>query len=278
MKKKMKIRLTTASSLTMFILGAIALIISILYTSTVLAFIGLSLAFWGALLLYVQDQDYTRTVLLDASTLPQLETLDQTLQELDYNGNAVYLPPRYFETPEKTKIYLPKQKDARLPKPEQIQKYENQMFIKNPQGILLTPPGSGLTELFEKTLGKSFTKVDVKYLQQNLPKLFIEDLEIAENLEIEIQDIKSDPTTTYPPLKTQTKNETIKAEITNSVFTETCKEAGKMPRICGTIGHPLLSAIACAIAKASGKPVTIERIQSSEDGRTTQAYYRIIEE
>lgn len=262
----------------MFSLGAIALIISILYTSTVLAFIGLSLAFWGALLLYVQDQDYTRTVLLDASTLPQLETLDQTLQELDYNGNAVYLPPKYFETPEKTKIYLPKQKDAKLPNPEQIQKYENQMFIKNPQGILLTPPGSGLTELFEKTLGKSFTKVDVKYLQQNLPKLFIEDLEIAENLEIEIQDIKSDPTATYPPLKTQTKNETIKAEITNSVFKETCKEAGKMPRICGTIGHPLLSAIACAIAKASGKPVTIERIQSSEDGRTTQAYYRIIEE
>lgn len=278
MKKTRRIRLTTGASLAMLVLGAIGLVVSFLYTSMILAFIGLGLAFWGALLLYVRDQGYARRVLLDALTLPQLVTLNQLLQELNYDGDAVYLPPKYFETPENTKIYKSKQKDAKLPKPEQIQRYENQMFIKNPQGILLTPPGSGLAELFEKTIEKSFTKVDLEYLQQNLPKLFIEDLEIAENLEIEILTTKPAPTPTDPASQTQTNKETVHVKITNSVFKETCREASKLPLICGTIGYPLCSAIACAIAKASGKPVTIEKIQTTEDGETVEADYKIIEE
>ena len=43
------------------------------------------------------------------------------------------------------------------------------------------------------------------------------------------------------------------------------------------IGSPLCSAIACALTKAIGKPVTIDLITSFKDGKSIQITYRILE-
>jgi hypothetical protein len=97
---KHKIDLTKATSWTLLGVGVAALIISIIYASSILTFIGLGLLFWGAILLYIRDQEYTRKVLLDASVLPSLTTINQLVQKLNYKGNAVYLPPKYLKDPE----------------------------------------------------------------------------------------------------------------------------------------------------------------------------------
>lgn len=257
--------------------GAIALALSINYTSSILAFIGLGLVFWGAILLYIQPEEYTKKVLLDAAVLPFLATLNQIMEELDYKGKAIYLPPKYLIHPEANKVYIPKQKDGKLPAPEQILKHEGQLFIKNPQGIVLTPPGAELTKLIEKTLGTSLTKVDLKHLQQNLPKLFIEDLEIAENLEMEIKQDKVIRKTNESVFLTKAKHHTIHVKITNSVYKDICREARKLQRIYSSIGCPICNAIACALAKATAKPVIIENIDLSADGETIEANFRLLE-
>jgi len=99
---KYKIDLTTTkvTSWTLLGVGVAALITSIIYASSILTFIGLGLLFWGAILLYIRDQEYTRKVLLDASVLPSLTTINQLVQKLNYKGNAVYLPPKYLKDPE----------------------------------------------------------------------------------------------------------------------------------------------------------------------------------
>jgi hypothetical protein len=233
--------------------GVTSLIVSIIYASSILALTGLGLTFWGALLLYLKAQEYPQE-LIETSVLPSLNTLNQLIQELNYKGNPVYLPPKYFENPEATKIYISKNNKAGLPKPEEIQKTENHLFVKNSKGILLTPPGEGLTKLFEKTLKKSFTKLDLKSMKQNLPKLFVEDLEIAENLEF------------------QMKNDLIHLKITNPIY----KDLTNMPHILGKIGGPICSSIAIALTKAAGKPLTIENIEISKDGKTTKAKFRVL--
>jgi len=230
-----------------------SLIVSIVYNSSILAFMGLGLAFWGALLLYLKTQEYAHK-LLDTSVLPSLHTLNQLIRELNYKGNPVYLPPNYFEDPEATKIYISKQKEAGLPKPEEIQRNESRLFVKNSEGILLTPPGAELTKIFERTLETSFTKLDLNSLEQNLPKLFVEDLEIAENLEFQI------------------KEDSVHLRITNSIY----KDLANLPHVLDKIGGPICSAIACAITKAAGKPVIIEKIETSEDGKTTDAKFRLL--
>lgn len=272
---KYKIDLTTTkvASWTLLGVGVAALIISIIYASSILSFIGLGLLFWGAILLYIRDQEYTRKVLLDASVLPSLTTINQLVQKLNYKGNAVYLPPKYFEDPETTKIYIPKQENTSLPKPEQTKKYEKRLLVGNPKdilGILLTPPGAELTRLFEKTLKTSFTRVDLEHLQRDLPKLFVEDLEIAEDLEIQIIGDSAS--------SIKTKKGTIHVKITNSIYKDIHKETRELPHICDQIGCPICSAIACAIAKSSDKLVTIEKTECTEDGKIIEAYYRIIEE
>jgi len=256
--------------------GAAALALSILYTHMLLAFIGLGLAFWGAILLYIQPEDYTRKAVMDASLLPPLATLNQTLQELDYRGDAAYLPPKYFANPENTRVYVAKQKDLPLPSPEQIQKNESQLFLRDPQGVLLTPPGAELLKLFERTLETNFTKVDLEYLQQNMPRLFIENLEIAENLEIETANSTATTKAADSVSVLQAKNDTIHVRITSSIFNQICRETANLPYTSEKIGCPLCSAIACALTKATGEPIIIENTQQSVDGKTTEVTYRIV--
>jgi uncharacterized protein YuzE len=253
-----KTSLTVVAIWTFFIVGSVALLTSIIYVSSILAFIGLSLIFWGAILLYIQPEEYTKKALLDSAVIPSLETLNQIVRELNYKGKAVYLPPKYLKNPEASKVYISKQKEGEIPEPELTLKHENQLFFRNPQGILLTPPGAQLLHLFEKQLDTNFTKTDITYITQNLPKLLIEDLEIAENIDIDVE------------------NNDIKIKITNSTFKEAHKENNKLPHVSPYIGCPLSSAIACALTKATGKPITIENIQASEDGKIIETTYQIL--
>jgi len=259
-------------------LGLTALTVSVIYESTILAFIGLGLTFWGALSLYISPEKYVKQTLLDSTTIPSLTNLNQILSELKYQGKAIYLPPKYLKDFETTKIYITKNENTNLPTPEEIQQQENKTFLKNPEAALIIPLGLSLSKLFEKTLGTSFTKVDLEYLQQNLPKLFIEDLEIAENLEIQTKPSKAAKELTDSVSLIHSKNDTIHVKIANSIYKDICKEARQLSYICGAIGCPICSAIACAITKATGKPVIIEKEQTSEDGRNIHTEYHILEE
>jgi len=249
-----KTNLTKAITWTFLGIGAISLILSVIYPSSILAFIGLGLVFWGAILAYIQPEQYTKKVILDSTVIPSLETLNKIIKELNYRGEAINLPPKYLKDPEASKIYISKQKNEKLPKPETTLKNENQLFIENPQGMLLTPPGAQLSKLFEKRLDTKFAQTNLEYIMRNIPKLIIYDLELAENIEIE------------------TENNKIKTKITNSAFKENNNPSQKNP----SIGCPLSSAIACALTKATGNPVTIEKIQASEEGSIIETTYRII--
>ena len=257
-RTKHKTSLPKAINWALLSIGIIALFTSIVYVSSILAFIGLGLVFWGALLFYIQPEEYTKKALLDSAVIPSLVALNQIMHELNYKGKPIYLPPKYLNDPEASKVYIPKQEDGKLPEPELTLKHENQLFFQNPQGILLTPPGAQLSRLFEKILDTSFAKTDLQYVTQNMPRLFIDELEIAEDLEIE------------------TEYDLIRVKITNSVFTDICNENRKLSHLYSTIGCPLCSSIACALTKATGKPITIENTQSSEEGKIIEATYRIL--
>src|SRR4030042_4483196 len=97
----------------------------------------------------------------------------------------------------------------------------------------MTPPGAELAQLFEKTLKTSFDKVDLKYLQKNLPELLIEELEITQIFEMEIE-----------------KN-TINVRTFGSVFSNPNSQT-EQPSIWSLFGSPLSSALACSFAKATG--------------------------
>ena len=240
--------------------GAIALALSINYDSSILAFVGLGLIFWGVILFYVRPENYVKEALLDKTTLPSLTNLNEIIKEIGYKGKGVYLPPKYFKSFESSKVYISAGEDIKLPPPEKTREEEDKTFINNPNGALITPPGIELKRLFEKTLGTNFARVDLQFIEQNTPKLLVEDLEIAQEVEMEH------------------KNNRVFVKIENSIYQNICKEARKLSKICCSLGCPLCSAIACALAEATGRSVVIEKEETSDENQTTKIEYRLLKE
>lgn len=135
-------------------LGLTALAVSVVYVSTILAFIGLGLTFWGATLLYISPGKHVKKILLDATITPSLSNLDQMLTELGYQGKGIYLPPKYLKDFETSKVYISKYKSTKLPTSEAIQQQENKAFLRNPEAALIVPPGLSLSKLFDACMHK----------------------------------------------------------------------------------------------------------------------------
>ena len=256
--------------------GILVLASSVLFSSTILAFIGLGFAFWGPLLLYVSPEKYIRKTLFESSLIPYLECLNQIITEMKYLGNGVYLPPKYLKDFDKCKILISKSKDFTLPSPEIIQKKSNNIFLRNPKALLLYPHGLSLTELFEKKLGTSFTRVNFEYLQQNLPKLLVQDLEIAEDLQIEKENSLLPTSKSHLNHTGNKEYETFNVRITNSIYEEASRRLD-FSDIYGKFGSPLCSAIACSFAKAVGKAIIIKEVNFSSNGKIVDACFQSLE-
>jgi len=240
----------------LLLFGFSALILSIVYTSSILAFIGLGLTFWGALLIYLRKEKYVKAKLIDPTAISSIENLDKIITELEYKGKAIHLPPEYFKDPKSGLVYIPKKEGTKIPRAEDT---SGEVFSQKTQGMFITPPGLDLTNYFENELGKNFAKADLKYLEKNLPKLFRENLEIAEDLEIQIE------------------NNTFHIKIINSVYKDLCSKARKFSSICGSVGCPICSSIACALTRATCKPVVVAKDNSSADGKTIDIQYMTVE-
>jgi hypothetical protein len=240
----------------MLALGAVALLFSAYTSSYVPAFIGLGLTFWGALFLYIKPSKYVRLELLTASSSSTLSNIEKMLTNWGSDQKGIYLPPKRLEDYTSSLIFIPK--TANQPLPTTAKTNTNVTESQNPTGLFITPPGLALSKLFEKHLGKSFTETKLEDLHSLLPKL-LEELEITKNTTV------------------QTENNTVIIEMKNHIFEALCKETGKLKKTHETVGCPLSSALACALAKVTGKPVTIEKEETTTD-ETTSIEYKILED
>ena len=240
-KKSVKSLLRINSLL--FFAGILILFLSVNFNSSVLAYVGLGLVFWGAILIFIRSGRYVKDDLLLTATKSSLASLRQLILELGYTGKGIYLPPKYLSNFESSKVFISKTSKTNLPLVTQIQDKDT-MFIKNPEGLLVTPPGFELSKLFEEVLGVNFTKKDLKFVELNLKKLIVEELEIAQNIEMKV-----------------TEN-MIHVRIINSVY-----------KNMGTLS----SAIACIFAKTSGNLVIIESRNEIKDSQIIDLNYRMYE-
>lgn len=251
-----KISQTSLVSLFLLASGIFALAFSVVYASSMLAFVGLGLTLWGALLLYIAPSKQVPLELLNATATPNLTNIEKIMAAYDVEEKGIYLPPKHLENGGSSIVYIPSKEDLTVPNPEELD--EEKLHSENPNGLLLSPPGIALSKFFEKTLGKSFARTNLNYLQDTLPKLLVEDLEIAEHVDL------------------RTEDNTVTVEVTNNIFTEICRETRKLPKTYKALGCPLSSAIACVLAKATGKPVIIQSNDLSADGRTIKTSYRVL--
>jgi hypothetical protein len=233
-------------------IGALSLVTSVVFTSMVLAFIGLGLTFWGALLLFIRPRYYVRTDVMDSTALSSLKTIDRVITGLGYSEKGIYIP---VSNPEKTVVFVPSRPLEKIPKPEEI---ENQTFVKNPEGITIVPPGMALANLFEKELGVKFTEWSLEEMTKRLPKLLIENLEMAQDCTI------------------TNEGDRVSFRFVESVFTEFCAKLKGSTKVCSSMGCPMCSAMACVLAQVTHRPVKFDEDRFSIDRGTVDSSYILL--
>jgi len=228
-------------------IGALTLAGSVINTSTVLAFIGLGLTFWGALFLFARPVKFVKSTLLDSTAISSYTTIDRMIRDLSYKGKPIYIPPYPKEA------YLPeylkglKEMIVFIP-----------VILENPKGICIAPPGYGLVSLFERELKTEFTQISIDELYNSLPTIIVNNLELAEEFEI------------------NPEKDLIHVKIVNSVYNDLYANEQNIKSI-HSIGCPLTSAIACALAKTTGKLIVVVKDLISPDSKTIEIWYQTLE-
>ena len=242
----------------LILFGVGALSWSIYQGSTVLAFIGLSLTFWGVIIQFIKKVKYIQPDLLNAVIIPNSLTIMCIISDLGFEGKVVYLPPSTYRLKDYKEglVYIPLKENAPLPRIEEIP--EGRAFHKNLDGLFLIPSGLDLVNFFEEELGTEFIQEDFKYLKDQLPKLFVEKLEIASGLKINENDNQ------------------VNFQISGSIFLNTCKQIRDVGT-CNNFGCPLCSSIACALTRTLGKPVIIEKAELINNESTINIIFSILE-
>lgn len=254
----LRIKQTTLNQIVIFILliGVGLTIISAFYISSLLAIIGVSIIFWGIILLYVTPSKHVPLTLFNASHEGTIDNIERLILQLNLIESGIYLPPRNLKNTESSLVFIPKTPQTPIPTSDET---NQKQLTKRKTGAFVTPPGAALSRIFEEELGDSFTKTDLNQIQNKLPRILTESLELAENVEIQIQD------------------NIVEVEITGSVLNEICQQTDSQPKTHKQIGCLLSSAIACALAKATGKPTIIQNEIRDQETKTTHITYQILE-
>jgi hypothetical protein len=250
-------------SLFLLILGVFLVGFSLFYISSTEglptpALVGLGLIFWGMIIGYISSEEYVKREVFEATNLSYLTTLNEMMQKLHLKETAVFLPIRYLSGSKSNKVYLVESKTAKLDNIKEIlQKASNNDPL---DARLMVAPGNELLKLFEKTLGKSFANVDFSFFETNMPKLLINELEIAQNVEIE------------------GKGNIVQVKIKNLVTEDFSKELNEYETTVHSLGIPLSSAIACALANCTNNPTVINNHKINVDEKTTEIEFLLIKE
>lgn len=245
-------------------IGALTLTGSVVNTSTVLAFIGLGLTFWGALFLFARPVKFVKSTLLDSTAISSYTTIDRMIRDLNYKGKPIYIPPypkeaylpEYLKGLKEMIVFIPAEDIVAMPTIEEMAK--KQFILENPKGICIAPPGYGLVSLFERELKTEFTQINLDELYDALPTIIVNNLELAKEFEINPEE------------------KLIHAKIINSVYNDLYANEQSIKSV-HSIGCPLTSAIACALAKTTGKLVAIVRDAISPDSKTIEVWYQTLE-
>jgi hypothetical protein len=263
-----KIRSNVASSI-LLIAGSLILAFSIysIYFDSAIAtpdltipvVIGLGLVLWGIITRYLTSQEYVKKDFLASLSIANYSSIDRVFKEMGLVQRAIYLPAQYLNDVGSNLVFLTKNINDKLPSSERVM-LEDQLNVGVEKGKLLSPPGHGLAKLIEKCLGKSFTKVNLDFLVQNLRKVVTENLELVKDFRIKAQ------------------NNSIQIFFEDAIFSDVrLYGAGKFSKIIELIGCPFSSAVACALAKATGKPTVISQYQRLKGRNAVNVTYQLLE-
>ncbi|MDR1992030.1 MAG: hypothetical protein LBQ98_00770 [Nitrososphaerota archaeon] len=223
--------------------GGFLLVFSFFSALQTVAFVGLGLTFWGVIFSFAQSKTYVEGDLLDSSAQATYSTIDRMIMDLKYNGQGYYIPayPRDAALPEYLKnlrdpvVFISETFDGN-PSLEELA--QGKFISTQTRGVFVTAPGAGVMTQIERQLHLDLSKVPLEDLMDVLPKILTENLNLAKSANMILT------------------SRGVEFSATGILY-ESLYNSETTPKSLSLLGCPVVSAVACALAKASGKTVVI---------------------
>jgi hypothetical protein len=252
----------TGQAAAFLVFGVLLLLYSLFSGLQIAAFIGLGLTFWGALFSVAKTGKYVESSLLDVSAKSAYSTTDRMINDLKFNGQAYYLPaypqdvnlPQYLNKLREPVVFISETFDGKLA----VEELASGKFLsaKN-SGVFITSPGSGIMAQIEKQLRLDFSKLDIQELVGVLPKSLTEQWNLAKTVEMSFT------------------GSTVILKATGILYESLYRAVPPLTSL-SILGCPLVSAVASAIAKSSGKTVIIKEHHLSPNASGVYAVFNFI--
>jgi hypothetical protein len=236
-------------------IGAVLLVFALIFELQVLAFIGLGLTFWGAVLALARDGKYVDITLLDSTALSNYATIDRMITDLASKGRAYYIAayPKDVFLPD----YLKKLRDPVVFISDNFNEKmvvddlaSGKFFSSKTNGFFISSPGAAIMSQVESYLHLDLSKISINELADIFPKFLTETLNLTKNAQI-----------TLTSNGAQFKATGI---VYNSLYTSETK-----PNCVNLLGCPVVSAVASSLAKVSGKTVVIKDQHATHGNNVT---------
>jgi len=241
--------------------GGLLLFFSFLSEMQIPAFVGLGLTFWGAVFALTRNGNYVDSRLLDSSAHVTYATIDRMVNELKYNGHGYYIPaypkdvalPDYLKNLREPTVFISDSFDG---KPSLDELAQNKFISTQTRGVFVTSPGAGIMAQIEQQLRLDLSKISPEELADVLPKFLTERLNLAKSASL--------------VLTTQGAEFMARGLIYESLYNPQTS-----PKSRNLLGCPVVSAVASALAKTTGKTVAISE-QKSLPGKGVFAVFVFI--
>jgi hypothetical protein len=252
--------LLLVASLAAFISGIYMLVFSFYADWTVPAVIGLGLIFWGVVFALVKEESSVKKSLVDATVISATSALSEMTKELSLKGETVHLPPQYLINPEDNLVCILKDENSKLPTIAEVRAQEAKTLpfdIGN--AVVMVPTGDELTRLLERALKTNLAQLNMKEIRKRLPQAVVERLQMAEKMEIEVQD------------------ESIRVRMANPFLGRRHWKEASVQDFVKPLENPLSSALACAFAKGSARAVVTTNWHMQADAEIVEITYKFLE-
>jgi hypothetical protein len=244
--------------------GVLSLGFSVFAGSQILALIGLGLAFWGALFFFITPARYVDRSLLESTAVSSYTTIDRIISEQKITGKGYYIPPypkdvflpEHLSGLKDSIVFVSKEDTVEMPAIDEIaeSKFEG---IKT-KGIFISAPGAALLDQLEKKSKVDLSKVNKEELFESLPNLIINHLSLANEIIL------------------NQKDEEIRLTLRDSAYQNLYSRELGIKSI-SILGCPIASAVACAVAKNTGKRVVLQNLKTGVETRTTMITFRVVQ-
>ncbi len=244
MKSKNKTNKSPLGAAGVFVVvGVLLLFISVVYNLQIMAFIGLGFTFWGAIFAMARKGNYVESSLLDGTAKSAYSTLDRMLNELKY-AKGYYIPaypedaylPDYLKNLKEPVVFISDESSG-LPAVDEL--LAGKFLSAKSHGIFITAPGASIMAQMEKKVQLDFSKITLQELCGVLPRCSTEIFNLAKSLEMTILD----------------NGVRLKA---SGILYQSLYRTDKSYMSVAVLGCPVVSAVACALAKTSGKTVVVQ--------------------